>query len=328
MIKELNDYSRDISKMINEKLYQNELNLRNEEKCGEGICVFQNPEYAENSAGIIDIFGIRIKIILMCRVNPEKIRQPKNFPECWILNPTPDEIRPYRILFKKIPISPLLGINEIITNNEPTQYIISSIKSNDLAFYNLNNDKRFNCISKINGKNCQNFAIRLYSSVYFGFINEYLRTQKILNEFRGFSGLNKELLNSWIYCLQNEIFKLKNVQDDTIVYRGIKNFKFSQEIGTGSKFYFREFLSTSKNRQFSEEWINGKGTLMIITIKNNGTNGYKNYCCYIEDITISKNQYEVLFASHCYFIVKKIERKKDIDYAYLTCMGYLLNENK
>ena len=194
MIKDLNDYSSNISKMINEKLYQNELNLRNKEKCGEGICVFQNPVYAENSAGIIDIFGIRIKIILMCRVNPEKIRQPKNFPECWILNPTPDEIRPYRILIKKIPISPLVGTanNTIITNNGPMKYIISSIKSNDLTFYNLNNDKRFIDISKINGKKCQNFAIRLYSSIYFGFINEYLRTEKILNDFYGHQGFDKK----------------------------------------------------------------------------------------------------------------------------------------
>ena len=54
-----------------------------------------------------------MKIIPMCRVNPKKIRQPKNFPDCWILNPTPDEIRPYRILIKKIPISPIaVGANQ------------------------------------------------------------------------------------------------------------------------------------------------------------------------------------------------------------------------
>ena len=33
---------------------------------------------------------------------------------------------------------------------------------------------------------------------------------------------------------------------------------------------------------------------MIIKIKNNGTNGHPNYCYYIEDITYTKNQYEVL----------------------------------
>ena len=81
------------------------------DNCGDGVSFFQNPKYAENSDGFIDILGFRIKIILMCRVNPKKIRQPKNFPECWILNP--DEIRPYRILIKKIPISPLTGaLNE------------------------------------------------------------------------------------------------------------------------------------------------------------------------------------------------------------------------
>jgi len=332
MIKDLNDYSRNISKMISEKLYQNELNLRNEEKCGEGICLFQNPLYAESSAGIIDIYGIRIKVILMCRVNPEKIRQPKNFPECWILNPTPDEIRPYRILIKKIPISPLVGTSNdtIITNKKPIKYIISAIKSNDLKFYNLNNDIKFKNISTINGKKSKNFAIRLYSTYYYRIINEYLRTKQILNEndYYGFKDFDEKKLNSWICCLQNEIFKLKNVQDDSTVYRGIRKFKFSKEVEIGTKFYFREFLSTSTSKEFSINWINGNGTLMIITIKNNGTNGYKNYCCYIEDITLSKNQYEVLFASHCYFIVTKIERKEDIDYIYLTCMGYLLDKKK
>ena len=63
---------------------------------------------------------------------------------------------------------------------------------------------------------------------------------------------------------------------------------------------------------------------MIIKIKNNGTNGHKNYCYYIEDITISKDQYEVLISSHCYFTVTKIVHKKDIDYIYLTCEGCLL----
>ena len=40
---------------------------------------FQNPKYAENSAGIIDILGYRMKIIIMCRINPKKIRQPVIF---------------------------------------------------------------------------------------------------------------------------------------------------------------------------------------------------------------------------------------------------------
>ena len=119
-------------------------NLR--EKCGDGVCVFQNPEFAENSAGIIDLFGYRIKIIIMCRVNPEKIRQPENFKKCWILNPT--EVRPYRILIKKISFSPLAGaLNDtIITTISPIDYIIDAIKSNNLTFMEIGkkkNSKKF-----------------------------------------------------------------------------------------------------------------------------------------------------------------------------------------
>ena len=64
---------------------------------------------------------------------------------------------------------------------------------------------------------------------------------------------------------------------------------------------------------------------MIIKIKNNGTNGHPNYCCYIEDITYTKDQYEVLISSHCYFTVSKIIRKEQIDYVYLICEGYLID---
>ena len=62
---------------------------------------------------------------------------------------------------------------------------------------------------------------------------------------------------------------------------------------------------------------------MIITIKNNGTNGYPNYCYYIEDITYTKNQYEVLISSHCYFTVTNIEHKEKVDYVSLICEGIL-----
>ena len=90
--------------MIMNNDYENQIDYRNNSyltlwfgkptKCGEGICVYKNPEHAENSAGIVDIpeCGYRIKIILMCRVNPTKIRQPYDYSDIWILNETPDEI--------------------------------------------------------------------------------------------------------------------------------------------------------------------------------------------------------------------------------------------
>ena len=64
----------------------------------------------------------------------------KNFPDCWILNPNPNEIRSYRILIKKIPISPMsIGANEsIITTTAP----IVSINSNDFLFYELENKQQ------------------------------------------------------------------------------------------------------------------------------------------------------------------------------------------
>ena len=296
--------------------------------CGEGVCVFQNPDYAENSAGFIDVPGYRIKILLMCRVNPNKIRQPVGFSECWILNP--NEIRPYRILIKKIPTSEMTDCNDQFRFvNSPTDYIIKAIKSNDLSFYNLSNEQRFSRISSINSQKVKEdfFVIRLYSSIYYKFINEYLRTKNVLKSFKTtkgeFKGFNEDQLNSWICCLHLALSRNKNVKDNTIVYRGIK-INFSKDIGIGSKFYLQEFASTSLKKEFCEQWINHKGTIFIITIRNNGTNGHPNYCYYIEDITFTPNQYEVLISSHCYFTVTNITHEKEIDYVSLTCEGYLI----
>ena len=327
MIKELNSLSQDIKNKISQKLYKNEKDIRNNNiECGDGIIVFQNPKYAENNAGILDILGYRIKIILMCRVNPKKIRQPESFEDCWILNPTPDEIRPYRILIKKIPFSPLVGTlnDEIIISKMPVNYIVSVIKSNDLSFLNLRNNTFFEFCSILNNQLVSDdfFVIRLYSSIYYLYINNYLRTKEVII-LDDLENLSESEIKSWICCLQLALSRNINVKDETLVYRGV-NLKFPSEIGIGSKFYFREFVSTSTSQEFSEQWIDNSGTLMIIKIKNNGTNGHQNYCYYIEDITISEDQYEVLISSHCYFTVTKIEHKKNIDYIYLTCEGCLL----
>ena len=134
-------------------------------------------------------------------------------------------------------------------------------------------------------------------------------------------------LKSWIYCLQKSLSNYKNVEEDTIVYRGIKIFKFPPDIGVGSKFYLREFLSTSKDKLFSEKWLEGlSGTFMTINIKNNGTNGHINYCSYIESITYTPKQEEVLFCSHCYFTITKINRNDFIDFVELICEGCFIDE--
>ena len=332
ILKDTKSYTDKISNMIDNKLYQFETNVKVKgfccelcgPKCGEGVCLFQNPEFAENSAGIIDISGIKFKIMLMCRVNPLKIRQPKSFQQCWILNPTTDEIRPYRILIKKIPSSPLKD-SGITTSSSPVDYITSAIFSNNLIFLQRKNDRKFSEYAKIGGQTLSNdfFAIRLYTSDYYKYINNYLRDKNSIfgNEF------TEEEIISWIYCLQLALTRNINVEDDIIVYRGIRGVKFSSNIGIGSKFYFREFVSTSKKRSVAEDFLQGNGTLLTIKIKNNGTNELPNYCYYIEDITYIDGEFEVLFCSHCFFSGTNIQHKKEIDYDFLNCEGYVLKDN-
>ena len=326
-------YLNKISKMVANKLYEFESNMKVKgfccekcgPKCGEGVCLFQDPEYAENSAGVIEISGFKIKIILMCRVNPLKIRQPKKFPQCWILNPTSDEIRPYRILIKRIPCSSLHD-SVITTSDSPIDYITSAIYSNDKSILSKKNDANFEYIASIGGQiiNDDFFVIRLYSSNYYKYINGYLRDQYFEhdNEF------TEEEIISWISCLQLALSRNINVEDDLNVYRGIHKYKFSSEIGIGSKFYFREFVSASIKRSVAENFLDEEGTLLIIKIKNNGTNGFPNYCYYIEDITMVEHEFEVLFSSHCYFSITKIQHKKNIDFVFCTCEGYLLDRIK
>ena len=330
IIEDLNDFCKDVNKMIKEKTYQEEENTRKKNrKCGEGICLFPNPEHAENSAGIIDLLGYRYKIIIMCRVKKNKIRQPKNFPYCWILNPAPDEIRPYRILIKKFPISPMTGAanDTIITTTTPIDYIISSINSNDFSFYNLKNNNRYRMYSILNEQKLNPndfFVLKLYSSDYYKYINNYLRFKEI-NKF------TEKEIKSWICCLQLALKNNINFKENTIVYRGVEKYKFPSEIGVGSKFYFREFISTSTSISIAKEFTENskQGTIMGITIKNNGTNGRPNYCFYIAGISKFPREKEILFSSHCLFSVSKITRRPDaIDYVHLICHGYYFDEKK
>ena len=169
------------------------------------------------------------------------------------------------------------------------------------------------------------FVLRFYSSKYYSAINDYLREKKIQT-------FTEEQIKSWICCLQLALKRNLGVKDDTIVYRGIKKFKFSQEIGIGSQFYFREFFSTSLKEEKAKDFAGfskyGTGTIMVITIKNNGTNGHPNYCYDITEISCFEKEKEILLSSHCYFTITNIIRNKiyKFDYVYLTCNGYLLDE--
>lgn len=307
---------------IKNKLFINDMNSRsnNEARCGEGVCTFQNPDYAENGAGYIDIPGYRIKVILMCRVNPNNIRQPSTFPECWIINS--DEIRPYRILIKKISTSPLTEeVDKIKLEVSPLDYVIDAINSKDYSFFDLSRENKYiHYLKKVNDDKKIDerdyFVIRLYSGEYYSYINNYL-INHIIERF------TEKQLKSWTCCLQLALSRNRNVEEGDIVYRGLSP-RFPSGIGVGSKFYFSSFVSTSKSINFCKSRINNNGTILIIKIKNNGTNGHPNYCFYLGDISCFPTEEEILISSHCYFTVTKIESQGQIDYVSLICEGYLI----
>ena len=71
-------------------------------KCGLGVYCSPDIDYAEGYAGITEFNGEHYKCVLMLRINPAKIRQCKEYPKEYVIEPTQNEIRPYRILLKKL----------------------------------------------------------------------------------------------------------------------------------------------------------------------------------------------------------------------------------
>ena len=279
------------------------------EKCKSGAYFYRNPNYAENSSETINIGGFEYKIMFMCRVNPSKIRQPENFQDCWILNPTPDEVRPYKILIKKIPKSPLAiasqqVIKMCLTQPDPSYFQI--LQQKDESFFN----KKLN--SGYNNLNNYDYVLKLYSQA--STINNYLRNPNDPN-----NNTNDSKSNVW--CLHKALTQNSPiVQNGTVLYRGVC-FKLPNNIGVGTKFYFPEFLSTSRDINIAKD-IAGSGTLMYITVQNNGTNGNKYYCRDIEYISDYPFQKEIVFTSYCQFKITKIERTPNLDHMYLICEGH------
>ena len=337
MISHIQEYSTDIKNLIKNKLYRNDSNIRNNgifsflfkyKKCGDGVCLFQNPEYAENSAGIINVCGYQIKVILMCRVNPEKIRQPENFEDCWILNPTPDEIRPYRILIKIIPNSPLTDGSYYKVSMKPVDYILELFGSKDYSFYKCRNDKNYIKYTKLNEKQILSddiFVLKVYSAnEFYENINLYLRDKtKIEEKDKNSLPMSIEQIKSIICCIQESLKNNKNVKDGTTVYRGV-DLKLADNIGIGSKFYLNGFISTSTERKKTTFFLKGKkGTLFIIKIKNNKE---RNYCFNIAKYSEFKEESEILISALCYYQVTGIQRnEEEEDIVNLDCLGFVLD---
>ena len=84
-------------------LISNSIDSRSGERTGEGTILYQNIELAEKQSSLIDTEKFSFKLVLMCRVNPYKIRAPRDYKEIWVLNRNSEEVRPYRILVKLYP---------------------------------------------------------------------------------------------------------------------------------------------------------------------------------------------------------------------------------
>ena len=290
-------------------------NMRNPNHyCKPGIYFYKNPIYAENASELINIGGFEYKIMFMCRVNTAKINQPENFKDCWILSPTPDEVRPYKILIKKIPKSPLSIASEgeiKICIGSPPQFYLDIIKERDESY--LNNINNINGNFLIDNQNKLDFLLREWTGAGASRINNYLRNHIV--------PIPEPILKSNVWCLHKAITKsINNVPNNTIVYRGIKA-KIPFNMGIGTKFYFQEFLSTSKNIDVAKGFALF-GTLLIISIQNNGTNGKKVYCRDIEYLSDFPFEKEIIFTAFCQFKVAKIEKQNNLDIIYLTCDGY------
>ena len=307
-------------------------NMRNPfSNCKSGVYLYKNPIHAENSSELLNIGGFEYKIMFMCRVNTPKINQPENFSDCWILSATPDEVRPYKILIKKIWKSPLFIASQgqiKICKGDPPPFYKDIITQKDESY--LNGLGGFNCFNGFNNMGCNNMGfnnmgfnqniqnkfelvLKEWTGMASSRINNYLRNHIM--------ALPEPILKSNVWCLHKAIVKgINNVPNNTIVYRGI-NAKIPFDIGVGTTFYFQEFLSTSRDINIAKSFANS-GTLMVISIQNNGTNGKKVYCRDIENLSNFQFEREIIFTAFCQFKVTRIDKENNLDIIYLTCDGY------
>ena len=71
-------------------------------KVGKGVYCTPFVEVAESYSGICNINGESYKTVLMTRVKPSAIRTCEDQKDYWVVSGTKDEIRPYRILYKRV----------------------------------------------------------------------------------------------------------------------------------------------------------------------------------------------------------------------------------
>jgi hypothetical protein len=72
------------------------------QKIGVGVYTSPNPQFLDSYAGIMEIEGVKYKAGFMLRLKPDKIRYSNSSPDEWIINGDFSELRPYRILIKRV----------------------------------------------------------------------------------------------------------------------------------------------------------------------------------------------------------------------------------
>ena len=290
------------------KTFMNDVNMRNTtEKCMSGAYFYKDPEISENSSETINIGGFDYKIMFMCRVNPKKIRQPQSFPELWILSPTPDEIRPYKILIKKIAKSSLANASQQnikMAFSSPPMTYFQILQQKDESHFNGNHS----------GISNLDFVLKEYTGSMYSSINNYLREGLVDN--------NANSTKSTVWCLHKAITESpQNVQNGVVLYRGVCK-KLPSNIGVGTRFFFPEFIYTSTDIEVAKSF-GGSGTLMHIRVENNGINGNKVYCRDVSGISHYPSEKEILFTSYCKFRITNVEKSGNWDVLYLTCEGHV-----
>ena len=69
---------------------------------GDGVYCTPTISTAESYSGISEINGVKYATVLMVRVNPKAIRHCSDSGDYWVVDGTTNQIRPYRILYKKV----------------------------------------------------------------------------------------------------------------------------------------------------------------------------------------------------------------------------------
>ena len=71
-------------------------------KIGVGVYTSPNPKFLNTYGGIMELDGNKYRVGFMLRLKPDKIRYTKSAPDEWIVNGDFSELRPYRILIKRV----------------------------------------------------------------------------------------------------------------------------------------------------------------------------------------------------------------------------------